>query len=43
VGSRSTESIGGSALAACEYIIDLRPRERLRQAGILSGCFWLTK
>jgi transposase len=31
-----------SALAVCQYIIDLSPRERLRQAGVLSGHFWLT-
>ena len=43
VGSRPTVSIGGSALAACRYIIDLSPRERLRKAGVLSGNFWLTK
>jgi hypothetical protein len=43
VGNRPTVSIGESALAACQSIIDLRPRERLRKAGILSGNFWLTK
>jgi hypothetical protein len=43
VGSRATETIERSALDACQYIIDLSPRERLRQAGILSGNFWLTK
>jgi transposase len=42
VGSRPTVSIGKSALAACQYIIDLSPRERLRKAGALSGNFWLT-
>jgi hypothetical protein len=30
------------ALDACQYIIDLSPRERLRKAGVLSGNFWLT-
>jgi hypothetical protein len=43
VGSRSTLTVEASALAACQYIIDLSPRERLQQAGILSGNFWLTK
>jgi transposase len=43
VGSRATLSVDASTLAACRYIIDLSPRDRLRQAGILSGNFWLTK
>jgi DDE superfamily endonuclease len=43
VGNRPTVSIEESALAACQYIIDLSPRERLRKAGVLSGNFWLTK
>ena len=43
VGSRATETVDRSALDACQYIIDLRPRDRLRQAGVLSGDFWLTK
>jgi DDE superfamily endonuclease len=43
VGSRATETVEKSALDACQYIIDLSPRDRLRQAGILSGNFWLTK
>jgi hypothetical protein len=43
VGSRATRTIGRSALDACQYIIDLSPRERLRKAGVLSGNFWLTK
>jgi hypothetical protein len=42
VGSRATLSIEASALAACQYIIDLGPRDRRKQAGILSGDFWLT-
>lgn len=37
-----TRSIDESALALCPYIIDLSPRERLRQAGVLSVNFWLT-
>lgn len=39
VGNRPTVSIGESALAACQYVIDLSPRERLRRAGVLSGNF----
>jgi hypothetical protein len=43
VGSRATQTVTTSALDACQYIIDLSPRDRLRQAGVLSGNFWLTK
>ena len=43
VGDRPTITVADSALAVCQYIIDLSPRERLRQAGVLSGNFWLTK
>ena len=43
LGDRETVTIDGSALAACQHIIDLNPEARLRQAGILSGDFWLTK
>jgi hypothetical protein len=39
LGDRQTVTIDGSALAACQYIIDLSPQERLRKAGILSGAF----
>jgi DDE superfamily endonuclease len=41
VGDRPTVTVDDSALAVCRYIIDLSPRERLRQAGVLSGNFWL--
>src|SRR4051794_29078943 len=41
LGDRETVSIDGSALAACRYIIDMSPRERLRKVGVLSGHFWL--
>lgn len=37
-----TQSIEASALALCQYVIDLSPRERLCQAGVLSDNFWLT-
>ncbi len=43
LGSRATLSIEQSAMFACQYLIALRPRDRLRQAGILSGNFWLTR
>jgi hypothetical protein len=43
VGSRATETVARSVLDACQNIIDLRPLDRLRQAGILSGNFWLAK
>jgi DDE superfamily endonuclease len=43
VGDRPTVTVAASALAACQYLIDLSPRERLRLAGVLSGHFWLTK
>jgi transposase len=42
VGSRATVTVEKSALAVCQHIIDLSPRDRLRQAGVLSGNFWLT-
>jgi transposase len=43
VGDRPTIAVTESALAICRYILDLSPRERLRQAGVLSGNFWLMK
>jgi hypothetical protein len=43
LGDRETVSIDGSALDACQYIIGLRPTDRLRLAGLSSGNFWLTK
>jgi len=42
VGDRPTVTVTDSALAVCPYIIDLSPEDRLRQAGALSGNFWLT-
>lgn len=42
VASRATQSIDESADSVCRYILDLSPRERLHQAGVLSGNFWLT-
>jgi DDE superfamily endonuclease len=43
LGDRETETIMKSALDACQYIIDMAPRERLRKAGVLSGNFWLAR
>jgi hypothetical protein len=43
LGDRETETVDSSALDACQYIIDLSPRDRLRKAGVLSGDFWLTR
>ena len=41
-GNRPPEPIEDSAMAACWYILDLSRWERLHQAGVLSGNFWLT-
>jgi DDE superfamily endonuclease len=43
LGDRPTESIDRSAERACEQILAMCPQDRLRQAGVLSGNFWLTK
>jgi hypothetical protein len=43
LANQPTLSIEQSAQAACQYILDLSPTERLRKAGVLSGDFWLTK
>jgi hypothetical protein len=42
LGDRATVTIDHSAQQACDYILDMSPRERLREAGVLSGSFWLT-
>ncbi len=42
VGNRGTLAIEESTLHACQYILEPDPRDRLRQAGVLSGNFWLT-
>jgi hypothetical protein len=42
LAARATVSIDTSADMACQYLLDLSPRERLRKAGVLSGHFWLT-
>ncbi len=43
LANQQTLSVEQSAQAACQYILDLSPTERLRKAGVLSGNFWLTK
>lgn len=43
VATRPTKSVDESADGVCRHILDLIPRERLHQAGVLSGNFWLTK
>ena len=43
VGSRATESVDQSAMEVCRYLLDLPPSQRLKQAGVLSGNFWLRK
>ena len=40
--NRPPQPIEESAMDACWYILDLSPRQRLQQAGVLSGNFWLT-
>lgn len=42
LADRPTRSIDESADAACSYIFQMSPEERLKKAGILSGNFWLT-
>lgn len=41
LGDRATVTVEESALAASQHIIAMSPSDRLRQAGILSGRFWL--
>jgi transposase len=43
LANQPTRSMDQSAEAACQYILGLSRRERLRKAGILSGRFWLAK
>jgi hypothetical protein len=41
LANRAGHSIDEAADAACRYLLDLTPRQRLRLAGVLSGHFWL--
>jgi transposase len=43
LASRATRTIDQSADDACQFILNMRRRERLRKAGVLSGNFWLAK
>ena len=44
LGARFVEiNVDESADGVCRHILDLSPRERLHQVGVLSGNFWLTK
>jgi DDE superfamily endonuclease len=43
LANQPTRSMGNSAEATCRYLLGLSRRERLRQAGVLSGRFWLTQ
>jgi transposase len=41
LANRATKTIDLSADAACQYLFDLSPQERLKKAGVLSSNFWL--
>jgi transposase len=41
LADRATETIDISADAACQYLFDLSPQQRLKKAGVLSSNFWL--
>jgi transposase len=43
LADRPTRSIDQSAAAACRYVLEMSPGERLQKAGIFSGNCWLTK
>jgi transposase len=43
LANQPTRAIDQSAEAACQYILNLSRRERLRKASLLSGRFWLAK
>jgi transposase len=43
LANQPTRAIDRSVDAACQYLLNLTRRERLRKAGILSGRFWLAK
>ena len=42
LADRLTRSVDESADAACQYLLAMKPKERLKKAGIFSGNFWLT-
>ena len=43
LGNRPTQTIDQSADAACQYILEMNPHERLRKAGVFSENFWLAR
>jgi transposase len=43
LANRRTRTIDASADRACAHILAMNRHERLRQAGVLSGAFWLAK
>jgi transposase len=42
LADRLTRSVNESADTACQYLLAMKPKERLKKAGVLSGKFWLT-
>jgi hypothetical protein len=41
LADRPTRTIDSSADVACQYLLEMSRKERLRKAGVLSGRFWL--
>jgi transposase len=41
LSNRPTQTIDTSADQACQYVLEMSPKERLRKAGALSDNFWL--
>lgn len=42
LANRTTSTVDESADRLCQYLLDLKPQQRLQKAGVLSGNFWLT-
>jgi hypothetical protein len=42
LADRLTRSVDESADAACQYLLTMKPKERLKKAGVLSGKLGLT-
>jgi hypothetical protein len=42
LADRLTCSVDESADAACQYLLAMKPKERLKKAGVIPGKFWLT-
>ncbi len=43
LANKVSDTVDDAADAFCQYLLELRPDQRLKTAGILSGNFWLTK